>query len=71
MTASANVQTAARRGSIETLVPTDAVSDRTAGHLPGHGDHAEAGTGLHERLSPDPNQHTDRYRLVTPFSLRL
>lgn len=23
------------------------------------------------RCSPDPCQHTDRYRLVTPFSLRL
>ena len=23
------------------------------------------------RCSPDPMQHTDRYRLVTPFSLRL
>jgi hypothetical protein len=24
-----------------------------------------------DRCSPDPCQHTDRYRLVTPFSLRL
>ena len=24
-----------------------------------------------ERCSPDPCQHTDRYRLVTPFALRL
>jgi hypothetical protein len=24
-----------------------------------------------DRASPDPCRHTDRYRLVTPFSLRL
>ncbi len=24
-----------------------------------------------DRTSPDPCRHTDRYRLVTPFSLRL
>jgi hypothetical protein len=24
-----------------------------------------------DRVSPDPAHHTDRYRLVTPFALRL
>jgi hypothetical protein len=24
-----------------------------------------------DRMSPDPAHHTDRYRLVTPFALRL
>jgi hypothetical protein len=33
---------------------------------------AEAGVvDATARCSPDPCQHTDRYRLVTPFSLRL
>ena len=32
---------------------------------------ASAATDTAARCSPDPCQHTDRYRLVTPFSLRL
>jgi hypothetical protein len=35
------------------------------------GESAAAANGEGVRCSPDPMQHTDRYRLVTPFSLRL
>ena len=32
---------------------------------------AHAPGAYHERCSPDPCQHTDRYQLVTPFALWL
>ena len=32
---------------------------------------AEASAEQADRASPDPCRNTDRYRLVTPFSLRL
>jgi len=36
-----------------------------------HAENLDDGQAMTARCSPDPAQHTDRYRLVTPFSLRL
>lgn len=75
MNVSANVQT----GSVRTKV-ADLASPSPRSVSPGsprdsspreRAKAASAATDTAARCSPDPCQHTDRYRLVTPFSLRL
>lgn len=79
MNVSANVQTGSVRTKVADLAtpsprgasagtPRDA-GPRDRAKTPLAASAAAGDTG--SRCSPDPCQHTDRYRLVTPFSLRL
>ncbi|MGE3175362.1 MAG: hypothetical protein AB7O97_22245 [Planctomycetota bacterium] len=60
-------------------VAVEAATGGSAANAPADGGDREAAWAAGERprhraddrCSPDPCQHTDRYRLVTPFSLRL
>lgn len=47
-----------------------APQDRTDSPLP-HGEAAHRDHEAEATFSPDPQQRTDRYRLVTPYLLRL
>ncbi len=70
MTASS--QSAARDGDLraktEVARATEPMTSRDGGPATGPG---RAGAEVRGRTSPDPLQSTDRYRLVTPFTLRL
>ncbi len=69
MTAPALAQSGSRHDVAMEAADGGQAAQRTAG-MPTR-DAATAAMPTPPRCSPDPCQHTDRYRLVTPFSLRL
>lgn len=71
MSASANVQTGSMRNKVADHAAPSPRNATVA--IPGPKDRTKAAPAAEaaSRCSPDPCQHTDRYRLVTPFSLRL
>lgn len=75
MNVSANVQTGSVRTKNADLAGSSPRSATAAtSRDPGSKDRAKTPAPAADaatRCSPDPCQHTDRYRLVTPFSLRL
>jgi hypothetical protein len=72
MTVRAFVQSSSGRDLIE----IDSIEGKNAKKRPEatgarHAENEDGERTMTARCSPDPAQHTDRYRLVTPFSLRL
>lgn len=70
MTGRASVFSEPERDVAATVRLDGTEAGRTNGIDHSHGS-AHAGREAEIRFSPDPLRHTDRYRLVTPFSLRL